>query len=81
MANTIEMIGKLKEDNRSLRRELKRLMLVNELNIVMFHDTQRQQDRLISNQSQQLATLKHRTRAGKMTETDWQEISMAANDE
>ena len=41
--NTIRnMINKLKADNQNLKREIKRLQLVNELNIVLLQDTKMQ---------------------------------------
>ena len=60
MDNTIEMVGRLKDDNQHLKREIKRLKLVNELNIVMFQDAQKKQNEVISVRTSELSQLKER---------------------
>ena len=42
MNGTRDMIGKLKSDNHNLKKEVTRLQLVNELNIVLLQDTKMQ---------------------------------------
>jgi len=42
MKNVRDMISKLRADNHNLKREVQRLQLVNELNIVLLQDTKLQ---------------------------------------
>lgn len=51
MSEPIDMISKLRTDNQELRREIKRLKLVNELNIVLFQDAKRQNSLALAKQS------------------------------
>ncbi|MBT5229026.1 MAG: hypothetical protein HOM11_02000 [Methylococcales bacterium] len=44
MEKPINIISKLNEENQALKREIKRLKLVNELNIVLFQDHQQQNE-------------------------------------
>ena len=81
MDNTVDMFGRLKDDNQHLKREIKRLKLVNELNIVMFQDTQKQQNEVISHRTHELSRLKKRAGQCPSLLTGERIMAAAANDE